>query len=84
SLAEAFGPYFHRVLLDAPCSGEGMFRKDPEAIRHWGPGAPRRASEVQKGLLSQASRLLGPGGVLVYSTCTFAPEENEGVVAHFL
>ncbi|RTG91836.1 16S rRNA (cytosine(1407)-C(5))-methyltransferase RsmF [Thermus scotoductus] len=84
SLAEAFGPYFHRVLLDAPCSGEGMFRKDPEAIRHWGPGAPRRASEVQKGLLSQAARLLGPGGVLVYSTCTFAPEENEGVVAHFL
>ncbi|TFU27200.1 16S rRNA (cytosine(1407)-C(5))-methyltransferase RsmF [Thermus tengchongensis] len=84
ALAEAFGPYFHRVLLDAPCSGEGMFRKDPEAIRHWGPGAPKRASEVQKALLAQAARLVGPGGVLVYSTCTFAPEENEGVVAQFL
>ncbi|KHG64483.1 rRNA methyltransferase [Thermus sp. 2.9] len=84
ALAEAFGAYFHRVLLDAPCSGEGMFRKDPEAIRHWGPSAPKRASEVQKALLAQAARLVGPEGVLVYSTCTFAPEENEGVVAHFL
>lgn len=84
ALAEAFGAYFHRVLLDAPCSGEGMFRKDKEAIRHWGPSAPKRASEVQKALLAQAARLLGPYGVLVYSTCTFAPEENEGVVAAFL
>ncbi|WP_244362616.1 16S rRNA (cytosine(1407)-C(5))-methyltransferase RsmF [Thermus brockianus] len=84
ALAEAFGAYFHRVLLDAPCSGEGMFRKDADAIRHWGPSAPKRASEVQKALLAQAARLVGPGGVLVYSTCTFAPEENEGVVAHFL
>jgi 16S rRNA C967 or C1407 C5-methylase (RsmB/RsmF family)/NOL1/NOP2/fmu family ribosome biogenesis protein len=84
ALAEAFGAYFHRVLLDAPCSGEGMFRKDKEAIRHWGPSAPRRASEVQKALLAQAARLVGPGGLLVYATCTFAPEENEGVVAHFL
>ncbi len=84
ALAEAFGAYFHRVLLDAPCSGEGMFRKDKEAVRHWGPSVPRRMAEVQKGLLAQASRLVGPGGVLVYSTCTFAPEENEGVVAHFL
>ena len=73
-----------KVLLDAPCSGEGMFRKDREAARHWGPSAPKRMAEVQKALLAQASRLLGPGGVLVYSTCTFAPEENEGVVAHFL
>lgn len=84
ALAEAFGAYFHRVLLDAPCSGEGMFRKDREAVRHWGPSAPRRMAEVQEGLLAQAARLVGPGGVLVYSTCTFAPEENEGVVARFL
>ncbi|WP_018110558.1 16S rRNA (cytosine(1407)-C(5))-methyltransferase RsmF [Thermus igniterrae] len=84
ALGEAYGAYFHRVLLDAPCSGEGMFRKDKEALRHWGPSAPRRASEVQKALLREAARLVGPGGVLVYSTCTFAPEENEGVVAHFL
>ena len=74
ALAEAFGAYFHRVLLDAPCSGEGMFRKDREAVRHWGPSAPKRMAEVQKALLAQAARLVGPGGVLVYSTCTFAPE----------
>ncbi len=84
ALAEAWGAYFDRVLLDAPCSGEGMFRKDEEALRHWGPSAPRRMGEVQKGLLAQAARLVRPGGVLVYSTCTFAPEENEGVVAQFL
>ena len=84
AMAEALGTYFHRVILDAPCSGEGMFRKDREAARHWGPSAPKRIADVQKSLLAQASRLLGPGGVLVYSTCTFAPEENEGVVAHFL
>lgn len=84
ALAEAWGAYFDRVLLDAPCSGEGMFRKDEEAIRHWGPSAPKRMGELQKALLTQAARLVRPGGVLVYSTCTFAPEENEGVVAHFL
>ncbi|MGQ9510987.1 MAG: 16S rRNA (cytosine(1407)-C(5))-methyltransferase RsmF [Thermaceae bacterium] len=84
ALAEAWGGYFDRVLLDAPCSGEGMFRKDKEALAHWGPSMPRRMSELQKGLLLQAARLVRPGGVLVYSTCTFAPEENEGVVAWFL
>ena len=84
ALAEAFGAYFHRVLLDAPCSGEGMFRKDREAVRHWGPSAPKRMAEVQEALQARGARLVGPGGVLVYSTCTFAPEENEGVVVHFL
>jgi NOL1/NOP2/sun family putative RNA methylase len=84
ALLERFAGYFHRVLLDAPCSGEGMFRKDEEARRHWGPSAPRRMAELQAGLLSLSVRLLAPGGVLVYSTCTFAPEENEGVVARVL
>jgi 16S rRNA C967 or C1407 C5-methylase (RsmB/RsmF family) len=83
-LASQWGAYFDRVLLDAPCSGEGMFRKDPEAIRHWGPGAPARAARVQRDLIGLAGDLVRPGGVLVYSTCTFAPEENEQVIAGFL
>ncbi|MBO1437246.1 16S rRNA (cytosine(1407)-C(5))-methyltransferase RsmF [Meiothermus sp. CFH 77666] len=83
-LAQQWGAYFDRVVLDAPCSGEGMFRKDPEVVRHWGPGAPARAARVQKSLLAAAGDLVRPGGVLVYSTCTFAPEENEQVIAEFL
>jgi NOL1/NOP2/fmu family ribosome biogenesis protein len=72
------------VVLDAPCSGEGMFRKDPEVVRHWGPGAPARAARVQRDLIESAGELVRPGGVLVYSTCTFAPEENEEVISSFL
>lgn len=83
-LAEQWGAYFDRVVLDAPCSGEGMFRKDPEALRHWGPGAPARSARVQRQLIEHAGALVRPGGVLVYSTCTFAPEENEELIAHFL
>lgn len=83
-LADQWGAYFDKVLLDAPCSGEGMFRKDPEVIRHWGPGAPARAARVQRDLIDSAGELVRPGGVLVYSTCTFAPEENEQIIAGFL
>lgn len=83
-LAQQWGAYFDRVVLDAPCSGEGMFRKDPDVIRHWGPGAPARAARVQRSLIDSAGELVQPGGVLVYSTCTFAPEENEEIIAGFL
>lgn len=83
-LGQAWGAYFDKVVLDAPCSGEGMFRKDPEVVRHWGPGAPARAARVQKSLMAAAGDLVRPGGVLIYSTCTFAPEENEQVIAEFL
>lgn len=83
-LAQAWGAYFDRVVLDAPCSGEGMFRKDPEVVRRWGPGTPARAARVQKALMAAAAGLVRPGGVLIYSTCTFAPEENEQVIAEFL
>jgi 16S rRNA C967 or C1407 C5-methylase (RsmB/RsmF family)/NOL1/NOP2/fmu family ribosome biogenesis protein len=83
-LAGRLGGVFDRVLLDAPCSGEGLFRRDPAAAAQWRPGQVRGNAERQRGLLADAARLVRPGGVLVYSTCTFAPEENEQQVAGFL
>jgi 16S rRNA C967 or C1407 C5-methylase (RsmB/RsmF family) len=65
-LANQWGAYFDRVVLDAPCSGEGMFRKDPDVMRHWGPGAPVRAARVQRDLIESAGELVRPGGVMVY------------------
>ena len=83
-LAERWGAVFDRVLLDAPCSGEGMFRKSEEALAQWSDYLVQSCAARQDGLLAEAARLVRPGGVLVYSTCTFAPEENEVVVAAFL
>jgi 16S rRNA C967 or C1407 C5-methylase (RsmB/RsmF family)/NOL1/NOP2/fmu family ribosome biogenesis protein len=83
-LADRLPGAFDRVLLDAPCSGEGLFRRNPAAAAQWRPGQVRGSAERQRGLLADAARLVRPGGVLVYSTCTFAPEENEGQVARFL
>ncbi|HEY6707503.1 MAG TPA: RsmF rRNA methyltransferase first C-terminal domain-containing protein [Actinomycetota bacterium] len=83
-LAEALPGGFDRVLLDAPCSGEGLFRRNPAAAAQWRPGHVRGSAERQRGLLADAARLVRPGGVLVYATCTFAPEENEQQVARFL
>lgn len=83
-LAEAFPEYFHRILVDAPCSGEGMFRKNVEAIGEWSPENVEMCARRQDEILDQAAAMLGPGGRLVYSTCTFAPMEDEGTVARFL
>jgi 16S rRNA C967 or C1407 C5-methylase (RsmB/RsmF family)/NOL1/NOP2/fmu family ribosome biogenesis protein len=83
-LADALPGGFDRVLLDAPCSGEGLFRRTPAAAAQWRPGHVPGSAERQRGLLADAARLVRPGGVLVYSTCTFAPEENEQQVARFL
>jgi 16S rRNA C967 or C1407 C5-methylase (RsmB/RsmF family)/NOL1/NOP2/fmu family ribosome biogenesis protein len=83
-LAEALPGGFDRVLLDAPCSGEGLFRRNPAAAAQWRPGHVRGSAERQRALLADAALLVSPGGVLVYSTCTFAPEENEQQVARFL
>ena len=75
------GTLFDRILVDAPCSSEGRFNvEDPKTYRYWSVRKIHEMEHKQKGLLLNASRLLKPGGVLVYSTCTFAPEENENVV----
>ena len=76
-LAERFEGYFDAVIVDAPCSGEGMFRKDPGAIAEWTPESVNVCAERQAQILENAFRMLRPGGALVYSTCTFEKEENE-------
>lgn len=76
--------FFDKVLVDAPCSGEGMFRKDKEAIYEWSVEHSLACAERQKAILDSASLAVRPEGVMVYSTCTFSPDENEGVVRHFL
>ncbi len=84
SLARRFGGFFDKILVDAPCSGEGMFRKDQEAREQWNPENVAMCARRQAEVLDQAAKMLKPGGRLVYSTCTFAPEENEGTVSGFL
>ena len=83
-LAERFEDFFDRVLVDAPCSGEGMLRKGEAARVEWAPELVHGCALRQTTILEQAARLVRPGGRLVYSTCTFNPEENEGTVARFL
>lgn len=83
-LALHFNSFFDRVLVDAPCSGEGMFRKSQAARSQWTPEYVRNCALRQQEILHTASQLLRPGGTLVYSTCTFAPQENEAVIGRFL
>ena len=83
-LARTWGGVFDAVLLDAPCSGEGMFRKTPEALEQWSEELVASCAARQGVLLEEAARLVKPGGRLAYSTCTFAPDENERLVARFL
>lgn len=83
-LAAAFPGVFDRVLVDAPCSGEGMFRKEAVAATQYGPGVLAQCAALGREILDNAAAMLAPGGVLVFSTCTFAPEEDEGQVAAFL
>ncbi len=75
---------FDAVLVDAPCSGEGMFRKAPETMESWSPEIADGCIQRQKDILSHSSRLVCPGGRMVYSTCTFHREENEGMMEWFL
>lgn len=84
TLALRFPGFFDRVLVDAPCSGEGMFRKEEAAITDWSEETVAMCARRQAEILSSAAKLVRPGGRLVYSTCTFAPAEDEGAVAAFL
>ncbi|MCB9433777.1 MAG: RsmF rRNA methyltransferase first C-terminal domain-containing protein [Ardenticatenaceae bacterium] len=81
-LADQFGAIFDRVLVDAPCSGEGLFRRMGSFA--WSEANVTACAVRQSHILDDAARLLRPGGRLVYATCTFSPEENEGVIARFL
>ena len=83
-LAERFPAYFDTVLVDAPCSGEGMFKKEPNAIPEWNDKNVARCAGRQKEILDCAAEMLAAGGSLVYSTCTFAEEEDEWQVKDFL
>ena len=83
-LAKVFKNYFDTIVFDGPCSGEGMFRKDPDAIQYWHNEYPSELAQLQKDILSNGLKMLAPGGQLIYSTCTWSPEENEGVVAWIL
>ncbi|MGI6070508.1 MAG: RsmB/NOP family class I SAM-dependent RNA methyltransferase [Blautia sp.] len=83
-LVPRFPEFFHKILLDAPCSGEGMFRKEPEVAASWYPKRPFELAAIQRALITQAVEMLRPGGLLLYSTCTFSPEENEGTIAYLL
>ena len=82
-LAPHFEAFFDRILVDAPCSGEGMFRRQPEARDEWSENSPRGCADRAMEILHEAAKMLAPGGVMVYSTCTFNDTENEGVLARF-
>ncbi len=85
SFGRRFPEHFDRVLLDAPCSSEGRFNvREPKTYRYWKPSKVHEMARKQRRLLASAFKALRPGGVLVYSTCTFAPEENEMVIEDFL
>ena len=83
-IADAFEEYFDVVVVDAPCSGEGMFRKDETAIKEWSVENVKMCAERQKDILDEAVKTVAPGGYLVYSTCTFAPAEDEEQIKNFL
>ena len=83
-LAKVFSSYFDLIILDAPCSGEGMFRKQPDAMGYWSLDYPAQCAALQREILEDAVKMLANGGELVYSTCTWAPEENEEIVAWLL
>lgn len=84
ALMKHFTGYFDRIIVDAPCSGEGMFAKEEQAVEQWSLDNVALCAERQQDILESASRMLRDGGTLVYSTCTFSPEENEGTISQFI
>ena len=81
-LENYFTEYFDKILIDAPCSGEGMFRKDKKMVKAWEEHGPEFFSNLQRNIILQAARMLKPGGLMLYSTCTFDPGENERIIEH--
>ena len=83
-LAKKYPSFFDKIIIDAPCSGEGMFRKEPQAVTEWSIEHTKSCAARQKNIIDDAVKMLRGGGYLIYSTCTFAPEENEQVVSYIL
>lgn len=83
-LAEKYPSFFDKIIVDAPCSGEGMFRKEPQAIEEWSVEHTVSCGIRQKHILDCAVKMLKPNGMLIYSTCTFAPEENEKIASYLI
>ena len=83
-LTGKFPSFFDKILIDAPCSGEGMFHKEPKMAEYWEEKPPAYYAGIQKELICQGAQMLRPGGMLLYSTCTFSKKENEEVIAYLL
>ena len=83
-LADVFPCFFDKILVDAPCSGEGMFRKDKDMVKDWLQHGPSHYQKLQRDIAAQAVRMLKPGGYLMYSTCTFSMEEDEDIINYIL
>ena len=83
-LADRFTDFFDKIIVDAPCSGEGMFKKEPQAITEWSINHTKTCAVRQKHIIDCAYKMLRKGGCILYSTCTFAPCENEGVIDYIL
>ena len=83
-LSAMFPGFFDKILVDAPCSGEGMFRKNEEALEEWSADNVQMCADRQDEILEEVAKMLRPGGRICYSTCTFAPAENEDCMARFI
>ncbi|MCI9590141.1 MAG: SAM-dependent methyltransferase [Lachnospiraceae bacterium] len=83
-LSQCFPEFFDKILVDAPCSGEGMFRKERDMIKEWMERGPSHYAKIQKGIMEEAVKMLKPGGYLMYSTCTFSMDEDEGIVKYIM
>src|SRR5699024_5768973 len=83
-LVQYFPLYFDKILIDAPCSGEGMFRKEPAVIKSWIEHGNEFYAKLQREIVADALQMLRPGGMLLYSTCTFSPMENEETIQYMM
>ena len=84
NLVSRFAGFFDKILIDAPCSGEGMFRKEPSMVKSWEEHGVEFFQNLQRGIIDSVVKLLKPGGKILYSTCTFSPEEDEGSMKYLL